>query len=159
MANYYTQFNTIIPMSDEAKEWAIDLYERLCCLRDDEPMDNPLAASTDLAKDLYEDYADPSGGLGFECSDDRDGLWLYVADEDSVNQDLLFDFIQCILREFDIKDPVVIDFIHSCSRLGPDSAHGSACVISQKEIAYHHTHDWVSETAKRMCEEQQGKEK
>jgi len=146
MADYFTQFSTAIDLDDDEKQWALDLYAKLRSLRAGEPTEGD-EDILQLAQDLYKANDE---WFGFECVDNPDGDGIWLTEDESVNEGMLGGFIQRILQKFDIKEPVAIEFAYICSKPRLDGFGGAAMVVTQDEVLYHGTRDWIDETIKRL---------
>lgn len=132
MADYFTNFSFILPLTDDAqKEYALNLAKTVSLHRD---QDTPLPANfPDQLKDVVEDWQ-------FESERCDEGVWLH---SDSGGIDAVCAFVQHLLNKFDTAPFVTFEWSHDCNKPRTDAFGGGAAAITKTEIETMNTSDWI----------------
>ena len=134
MADYFTNFSFIVPVTDVAqKQHALQLFDEANAHRnEDEPLTTNFPAALEQ---ILEDWH-------FELDDTDDGLWIHSG---SGGIDAACAFVQHLLQRFDLTYRVSFEWSHDCSKPSADAFGGGAAVISAQEIKTISTSGWVQE--------------
>jgi hypothetical protein len=132
MADYFTNFSFILPLTDDAqKSFALEISHLASSHRLEDgslPSDFP-----ESLKDVIEDWT-------FELEDVPEGLWLH---SDSGGIDAACAFVQHILQKFHSPACITFEWAHDCSKPRPDAFGGGAAIVTASEIKTMNTSDWL----------------
>ena len=131
MADYFTNFSVVLPLTKEQQEYAINLVKQVEAHRLD---DHPLPA------DFPEELRDETEGWTFETEADGEGLWLH---SQYGGQETACQFIQHLLQKFDFAPAVAFEWSHDCSKPRTDAYGGGAAFITQTEIETFSSSEWL----------------
>jgi len=135
MADYFTNFSVVLPLTKEQQEYAVNLVKQLAAhLQDDEPLPSTFP-------DLFRDETEP---WQFEVEAEADGLWLH---SQYGGQDAACEFIQHLLQKFEFAPAVAFEWSHDCSKPRTDAYGGGAAFITQTEIETFSTSEWLQKMA------------
>lgn len=130
MADYFTYFSVVLPLTKEQQEYAMQLANQIDAYRNG---GQPLPDSFPSAlKDLVEDWP-------FDVEISR-GLWLH---SEFGGQDSASRFIQHLLQKFDFAPFIAFEWSHDCSKPLIDAYGGGAAYITAKEIETFSTSTWL----------------
>jgi hypothetical protein len=131
MADYFTNFSVVLPLTKPQQEYALDLVARIQAYRsDNQPLPNTFPS--DLME-VVEDWA-------FEVEGGEQGLWL---NSQSGGQEAACSFIQHLLQKFEFASEVSFEWSHDCSKPIPDAFGGGAAFITSESIETFTTSDWL----------------
>ena len=141
MADYYTNFSVIVGLPHhEAQTYALQLHERMQEESDDE------TRPQDIPKELWECRED----WHFECvaegTAEQPSIWLHSSNGAI---DAACAFIQHLLQQFQLKEPVTLEWSHDCSKPRTDAYGGGAAFITAKGIRTFTTGEWLSRQTQR----------
>ena len=133
MADYFTNFSVVLPLTKEQQEYAIQLVKQVAAHRFD---DHPLPASfPESLKAEVENWT-------FETSTNDKGIWLH---SQYGGQDAACLFIQHLLQKFEFAGGVAFEWSHDCSKPRTDAFGGGAAFITANEIENMTTSEWLAE--------------
>lgn len=143
MADYFTQFSFIIPVTPEQGNWLTQVHALAAALID--------YAEDGEARQNIEGPPDVvSAALGL--AEGRDGFrdveveheasegHVWVGSEDSGDVDYTADLVQAFLRRFELDLVVAFQWANTCSKPRLDAFGGGAAVISRRNV------DWFAMT-------------
>lgn len=138
MADYYTKFSVTISLpTEEAQDYALDLFERVSELRDNE------GDRTGLPAEVNDDGL--IEGWAFQCetdgSSDGFGLWIHSVDG---GMDGAMGFIQHLLAKFTPAEHIEFEWSNDCSKPRLDAFGGGAAFITAEKIEYMTTTEWLN---------------
>jgi hypothetical protein len=131
MANYYTYFSVIVPLSDEAAQaYAMALHQQATAYQQGDalPADFPVA--------LFEVNDD----WRFEAEIQKQGLWLHSTDG---GIDAACLFIQHLLARFHCAEHVGLEWSNDCDKPRPGAFGGGAAFITAENIECMNTGHWL----------------
>jgi hypothetical protein len=131
MADYFTNFSVVLPLTKVQQEYAMQLVNQIKLHRED---NEPLPA------DFPSDLADEAENWTFETESTADGLWL---NSQYGGQDAVCVFIQHLLQKFDFAPSVSFEWSFDCSKPRTDAYGGGAAFITAKEIKSFTTTEWL----------------
>ncbi len=132
MADYFTNFSVLLPLTKEQQEYAVELTKQIERHKnDDESLPQPFP---DCLADQIEDWF-------FDTEASPEGLWLHSQDG---GQDSACVFIQHLLQKFEFAAFVGFEWSHDCSKLRTDAFGGGAAYITAKKIKTMSTSQWLS---------------
>jgi hypothetical protein len=136
MADYFTNFSVILPLTKKQQEYAVELANQADHHRcDDEPL--PGTFPEDLVNET-EDWT-------FETVSTPDGLWLH---SQYGGQESACAFIQHLLQKFEFAPAVTFEWSHDCSKPRTDAYGGGAAFITSTEIETFSTSEWLQKMAR-----------
>jgi hypothetical protein len=135
MADYYTNFSVIIPLTTEQKEHALQLSKQVEAHRSE---DQPLPA------DFPNELADQIEGWTFETEPADQGIWLQ---SQYGGQDTACVFVQHLLQKFNFAPFVAFEWSHDCSKPRTDVYGGGAAFVTAAKIETLNTSDWLRQRA------------
>jgi hypothetical protein len=131
MANYYTNFSVILPLTKEQQEYAMGLVKQVEQHRNhDEPLPTDFP---DVLKDALEDWP-------FEVESQTEGIWL---NSQYGGQEVVCVFIQHLLQKFDFAPFVQFEWSYDCDKPRTDAFGGGAAFITATEIESFTTSEWL----------------
>jgi hypothetical protein len=136
MADYFTNFSVVLPLTKEQQEYALDIAKQVDAYRNEETPFSP--TFPDSLKDETEDWT-------FETEATKEGVWLHSM---YGGQDAASVFIQHLLQKFNFDAHVSFEWSHDCSKPLTDAFGGGAAFITHHEIEIFSTSDWLQ---KKMC--------
>ena len=151
MADYFTQFSFVIPVTPEQGNWFAKVHalatELIGHAEDGEVRDNiegpPDTASAALV------LAEKHDGLPcLQVTHDEKENTVWVRSEDSGNVDYTADLVQAFLRRFDLDRVISFQWANTCDRLRLDAFGGGALVISRRNADWLNTGTFVETAAK-----------
>jgi hypothetical protein len=136
MADYFTNFSVLLPLTKEQQDYATNLVKQLeAHLQDKQP----------LPADFPDMFRDETETWSFEAEAGDDGLWLH---SQYGGQDAACEFIQHLLQKFDFAPAVAFEWSHDCSKPRTDAFGGGAAFITQTEIETFSTSEWLRKMAR-----------
>ena len=136
MADYYTKFSVVVPLTKKQKEYALEIAMLAECARSDETL--PGANFPEELIDSVEDWS-------FDTAADNAGVWLHSEDS-GINS--ACEFIQHLLKKFKIKGSVRFAWAGDCSKPCLDAYCGGAAYITAKVHKRFFTGDWLDKAGK-----------
>ena len=131
MADYYTNFSVVLPLTKEQRDQAIQIARTVEQHRSE---DKPLPI--DFPKQL----ADELENWVFETETTEQGLWLH---SQYGGQDAASVFIQHLLQKFGFAEGVTLEWSHDCSKPRTDAYGGGAALITSTHIQTFTTQQWL----------------
>jgi len=131
MADYFTHFSVVLPLTKEQQEYALQLVKQSEAYRNDNqqlPADFP-----ESLKDVVEDWP-------FETDLVKEGIWLH---SEYGGQDTASAFIQHLLQRFDFAPSVAFEWSHDCSQPRLDAFGGGAAFVTATGIETFSTTEWL----------------
>ena len=143
MADYFTKFSFVIPVTPEQGEWLMQAHELASAIIGNIE-DGERGESAERPADLVSAALVLAEGRdGFPClevsHDAREGA-VWVRSEDSGDVDYAADLTQAFLRRFELNLVVAFQWANTCSKPRLDAFGGGAAVVSRRNI------DWFSTT-------------
>ena len=130
MADYFTNFSFILPLTDNAqKSSALEITHLVSSHRQEDqtlPSDFPASLT-----EVIEDWT-------FELEGVAEGLWLH---SDSGGIDAACAFVQHLLQKFNPSACVTFEWSHDCSKPRFDAYGGGAAIVTASEIKTINTAD------------------
>ena len=133
MANYYTNFSVVLPLTKEQQDYTIELAKTIQQHRSE---DKPLP--TDFPKML----ADELENWAFETEITEKGIWLH---SQYGGQDAVCVFIQHLLQRFKFVEGVTFEWSHDCSQPRTDAFGGGAAFVTADQIKTFTTSEWLQQ--------------
>jgi len=135
MADYFTNFSVVLPLTKEQQEYATQLVRQIKEHRND---NEPLPTNfPDELKDELENWT-------FDTEPTADGFWL---SSQYGGQESACAFIQHLLHKFDFAPSVQFEWSHDCSKPRTDAYGGGAAFITRTEIETFSTSEWLQKMA------------
>jgi hypothetical protein len=152
MADYFTQFSFVIPMTPEQGNWFTQVHalatELIGHAQDGEARKN-IEGSQDIVSAALGLAEKRDGDPCLQVvHDDKDSA-IWVSSEDSGDVDYTADLVQAFLRRFDLDLVVSFEWANTCSKPQLDAFGGGAVVISRRNADWFSTGTFV-ETAKKV---------
>ena len=135
MADYYTNFSVLLPLTKEQQKYPLNIVKQL---------DAHLNMNQPLPADFPDLFRDETDSWPFETEADPDGLWLH---SQYGGQDAACEFIQHLLQKFDFAPAVAFEWSHDCSKPRTDAYGGGAAFVTATEIETMTTSEWLSKMA------------
>jgi len=133
MADYYTNFSVVLPLTKEQQEYAMQITKQMEQHRfHDEPLP---AGFPESLKDEDENWT-------FETEASDKGIWLH---SQYGGQDAACLFIQHLLQKFSFAGGVAFEWSHDCTKPRTDAYGGGAAFITANEIETMTTQEWLAE--------------
>jgi hypothetical protein len=133
MADYYTNFSVVLPLTKEQREYAMQLAAQVEAHKHEEA---PLPESFPPGlKDGIEDWY-------FETEADDEGVWLH---SQYGGQGSACAFIQHLLQKFSFAGGVTFEWSHDCSQPRTDAFGGGAALVTANDIERFTTSEWLAE--------------
>lgn len=123
MADYYTKYSVVIPMSAERSAYAKSVY--------DASGDAVFSGSKEGMPEALADDEDYIDGFCFECVVQSDGIWINGWEG---GLESAIKFIQHLLEHFNDDGTVVFEWACDCSKPRVDAYGGGAVRITRHEI-------------------------
>ena len=131
MADYFTNFSVVLPLTKEQQEYAIQIIEQAKAHSfDNHPLPSDFPA--DLTE-ITEDWV-------FDAEKQENGLWLH---SENGGQETAAALIQHLLQKFDFAPSVGFEWSHDCSKPRTDAFGGGAAYITATEIETLTTAGWL----------------
>ena len=131
MADYFTNFSVVLPLTKEQQEYAMQIAEQALAHRND---DEPLPSTfPEALKDETEEW-------NFETEADGEGIWLH---SQYGGQDAACVFIQHLLQKFEFAPAVAFEWSRDCSKPLTDAFGGGAAFVTAKKIKTMTTYEWL----------------
>jgi hypothetical protein len=131
MADYYTNFSVVLPLTKEQQEYAFEIAKQV-----EEHWTKELP--TDFPKAL----SDALENWSFETEITEHGLWL---NSSSGGQDAACVFIQHLLQKFSFAEGVTFEWSHDCSKPRTDGFGGGAAFVTTDQIKNFTTSEWLQQ--------------
>jgi hypothetical protein len=131
MADYYTNFSVVLPLTKEQQEYALQLVKQVEAYRN-----NNQQLPTDFPESLHDEVEN----WPFETELVKDGIWLHSYEG---GQDTVCIFIQHLLQKFQFAPSVSFEWSFDCSKPRTDAYGGGAAFITAKEIKSPTTTEWL----------------
>ena len=131
MANYYTNFSVVLPLTKEQMDYAIELAKTIEQHRSEDKQ---------LPADFPKMLSDELENWTFETEATEQGLWLH---SQYGGQDAACVFIQHLLQKFEYAGGVMFEWSHDCSKPRTDAFGGGAAFITASHIQTFTTQQWL----------------
>ena len=131
MANYFTNFSVILPLTKEQQENALNLVNAVERFRNEGrslPPDFP-----ESIREVVEDWP-------FDVEPVKEGIWI---NSQYGGQETVCAFIQHLLQKFDFAPYVTLEWSHDCDKPQTDAYGGGAALITSTEIETFSTSEWL----------------
>jgi hypothetical protein len=135
MADYYTNFSVILPLSKEQQDYALNLVKQVEAYLQD---------NQQLPTDFPESLRDEVESWSFEAAPVKEGIWLH---SQNGGQEAACELIQHLLQRFDFAPAVAFEWSHDCSKPRTDAYGGGAAFITSTEIEIFSTSEWLRKMA------------
>jgi hypothetical protein len=133
MADYFTNFSVLLPLTKEQQDYAIKIVTQITNKRDDD-----IALPESFPANLMDEIENWT----FESTPTDEGLWLH---SQYGGQDAACAFIQHLLEKFDFAPAVTFEWSHDCSKPLTDAFGGGAAYITATEIETFSTNEWLNQ--------------
>lgn len=133
MADNYLQFSFEIETTQEQREW---MDKRMVSMFDTPILD-------DDGNELFSDYYD--SGRSWQLEHYNTSTVIYA--EECGNTEHLVDFLQMYIREWNIDEPIGVEWAMTCSKMRPNEFGGGACVVWKDHVQWLGTSDWIFRVA------------
>lgn len=145
--DYYTNWSFVIPLfTPEQVKWWEDLKEK--------PWENKEYVKSAENASYEIEEGDSFHGFEFEIENADPSqyakmgaiqqVWLHDGCGQA-SEDVMTSVVRLFLREFKLKDAVVVYYSNTASRPVLDGNSGGAIIITADEIMWHSPHNWVDE--------------
>jgi len=135
MADYFTNFSVVLPLTKEQQEYAMQIAEQALVHRNDEvPLPDTFPKALKGETEAWD----------FETEADGEGIWLH---SQYGGQDAACVFIQHLLQKYGFAPAVAFEWSQDCSRPLTDAFGGGAAFITAKKIKTMTTHEWLRKMA------------
>jgi hypothetical protein len=131
MADYFTNFSVVLPLTKEQQKYALDLAIAVESYRNE---------GTSLPPDFPECIREVVEDWPFDVEQQSEGIWL---NSQNGGQESACVFIQHLLQKFDFAPSVSFEWSHDCSKPKPDAFGGGAAFITSDEIETFSTSEWL----------------
>ena len=131
MADYFTNFSVVLPLTKEQQEYALNLVKQVEAYRSD---------NQQLPVDFPEFLRDEVDNWPFETDLIKDGIWLHSM---YGGQETACRFIQHLLQKYDTAPFIGFEWSHDCSKPRLDAFGGGAAFITKTQIETMSTSDWI----------------
>ena len=135
MADYFTYFSVVLPLTKEQQEYGIKIAHLAELNR---------FGDQELPSDFPDELRDAVEGWAFETELTEKGLWL---NSHEGGQESACSFIQHLLQKFDFAPGIAFEWSHDCSKPRPDAYGGGAAFITSTEIETFSTSEWLQKVA------------
>lgn len=132
MADYFTNFSVVLPLTQEQQDYAVKLFKHASAHQNE---------GTPPPADFPTDLADETEGWTFEIEATPKGLWL---NSQYGGQETACAFIQHLLQKFEFAPFVSFEWSHDCSKPLTDAYGGGAAFITATGIETFSTSEWLS---------------
>lgn len=134
MANYFTNFSFIVPLTNaEQQTQALELFRQMSAIQQGEE------APEDFPANLKE-FADDCV-FEVEAGTEPNSLWIH---SDCGGVDSVCEFVHYIIKQFKLE-PVAFEWSFDCTKPRTDAYGGGAAYITSTEIKSITTFDWIRE--------------
>jgi hypothetical protein len=130
MADYYTYFSLVLKLSDEQKQYALELANKGSNYSTDDQISDGFP--TPLA-DILHDWL-------FETEENKEGIWIHSQDG---GVDAACQFVQHLLEKFDLQGHIAFEWSHDCTKPRVDAFGGGAAIVTATEIETFSTSEWL----------------
>lgn len=137
MADYYTNFSVVLPLTKEQQEYALNLVKQVETYRSD---------NQQLPVVFPESLRDEVENWPFEIELIKDGIWLHSM---YGGQETACKFIQHLLQKFEFAPAVAFEWSHDCSKPRLDAFGGGAAFVTSSEIETFSTSEWLQKMTRR----------
>lgn len=132
MADYYTNFSVVLPLTKEQQDYVLNLVKQVEAYRNE---GKPLPTNfPESIKEVVEEWP-------FDVEAVNKGVWL---NSQYGGQDSACAFIQHLLQKFEFAPFVAFEWSHDCSKPLTDAFGGGAAFITSTEIETFSTSEWLS---------------
>ena len=135
MADYFTNFSVVLPLTQEQREYALQLVKEVEAYRNE---------GTPLRTDFPESIKDVVEDWPFDVEAASNGVWL---NSQYGGQESACAFIQHLLQKFEFAPAVAFEWSHDCSKPLTDAFGGGAAFITSSEIETFSTSEWLQKMA------------
>ena len=135
MADYFTNFSVVLPLTKEQQEYALNLVKQVEAYRSD---------NQQLPVDFPESLRDEVENWPFDTELIKDGIWLHSMDG---GQETACQFIQHLMQKFEFAPSMAFEWSHDCSKPRLDAFGGGAAFITKSEIKTFSTSEWLQKMA------------
>jgi hypothetical protein len=136
MADYYTNFSVVLPLTQEQQEQAMQIAKQVEQHRfHDEPLPADFPA---CLKAEVENWT-------FEIASVDKGIWIH---SQYGGQAAACVFIQHLLQKFQFAGGVTFEWSHDCSKPRTDAYGGGAAFITANDIETFTTSEWLQKMAR-----------
>lgn len=135
MADYFTNFSVVLPLTKEQQEYALNLVKEVEAYRNEGkalPTDFP-----ESIKEVVEDWP-------FDVEQVSEGIWL---NSQHGGQESACAFMQHLLQRFEFAPHVAFEWSHDCTKPRLDAFGGGAAFITSSEIETFSTSEWLQKMA------------
>ena len=132
MADYYTNFSVILPLTQEQQEYALKLFKEASAHHNE---------GTPIPTDFPAALKDEIDGWTFETESTPKGLWL---NSQYGGQETACVSIQHLLQKFHFAPTVAFEWSYDCSKPRTDAYGGGAAFITATEIKTFTTSEWLT---------------
>ena len=151
MADYFTKFSFVIPVTPEQGNWFAKVHalatELIGHAEDGEVRDNIEGPPDTVSAALV--LAEKHDALPcLQVTHDEKENTVWVRSEDSGNVDYTADLVQAFLRRFDLDRVISFQWANTCNRLRLDAFGGGALVISRRNADWLNTGTFVETAVK-----------
>jgi hypothetical protein len=151
MADYFTKFSFVIPVTPEQGNWFAKVHalatELIGHAEDGEVRDNIEGPPDTVSAALV--LAEKHDALPcLQVTHDEKENTVWVRSEDSGNVDYTADLVQAFLRRFDLDRVISFQWANTCDRLRLDAFGGGALVISRRNADWLNTGTFVETAVK-----------
>ena len=133
MADYFTNFSVVLPLTKEQQEYGMQIAKQVEQHRfHDEPLPTDFP---EQLKSAVEDWT-------FETKANDKGIWLH---SQYGGQESAGVFIQHLLQKFAFAGGVAFEWSHDCTKPLTDAFGGGAAFVTANEIETFTTQEWLAQ--------------
>lgn len=154
MADFYTYFSFTVQFPEATRVWALQLHQLMRNLsvgRNPEDLAGKYPPEMmSVAKDFL---SKTENNVGFDMEEEAPELW-FVSSESGVPSSAA-DFVQILMRKFEIDEPIHFEWSDDCSDSRVNAFGGGAMFITRDNIEMLTTRDWVNEKMSTFLKKEQ----
>ncbi len=155
MADYFTQFSFVIPVTPEQGDWIAQVHalapELIGRAEDGEAREN-IEGPQDMVLAALGLAENRSGDPCLQVAHDGKDGTVWVGSEDLGDVDYTADLVQAFLKRFDLDLVVSFEWANTCSKPRLDAFGGGAVVISRRNADWFNTRTFVETAVKTETE-------
>jgi hypothetical protein len=142
MADYFTEFSFVIPVTPAQGNWFTQVHELAAALigyAEDGAARETIEGPQDVMSAALELAEKRDGDPWIEVTHDETAGTIWVCSEDSGDLEYTADLAQAFLKRFDLDLVVAFQWANTCSKPLLDAFAGGAVVISRRTVAWFDT--------------------
>ncbi len=151
MAEYFTKFSVVIPVTPEQGDWFAQVHgiaTELIGHAEDGAAREGIEGPQDVVLAALAMAEKRDGVPCIEITHDENEETAWVRSEDSGDVDYTVDLVQAFLKRFELDLVVSFQWANTCSRPRPNAFGGGAVVISRRDAIWFNTGTLLEHAAK-----------